>query len=161
MATGRPSIYSAKLVNKICKRIAAGESLLQICRDDDMPAHSTVHEWLLDDSKKVFSDKYARARELQAEYLFDEMIDIADNGSNDWEEREVGSGRMVRLPDHEHINRSRLRVDTRKFYISKVLPKKFGDKVDVTSGGEKVATVAPIIGMRIIDDAKEARTEGD
>lgn len=135
---GRPSTFSKAIAARICQRIASGESLRQICRDKKMPAQSTVYLWLLDEEHKSFSEQYAKARELQADYLFDEMLEIADDGQNDWMEREVGEGRTIRLPDHEHINRSRLRVDTRKFYISKVLPKKYGEKIDVMSDGEKI-----------------------
>lgn len=87
---GRPSKYSEELALEICSRIAEGESLLKICRDDHMPRRETVHVWVLEGEKHTmsdgfdqkgeeirvsFSNKYARARELQAEYLFDETKD--------------------------------------------------------------------------------------
>lgn len=137
-SVGRPTTFTQKIVEKICERLANGESLRQICKDDAMPVTSTVHLWLLDEKHKVFSEQYDKARRLQADYLFDETLEIADDGSNDWMEREYAEGRSVTVPDQDHISRSRLRVDTRKWYISKVLPKKYGDKMDVTSDGKAI-----------------------
>ncbi len=133
---GRPSIYSEELAKKICKRIAQGESLRRICFSDEMPNASTVHEWVLDD-KEGFSKKYARARQMQAEDMFDEILEISDDGSNDYMTITKGNTEY-NVEDREVTNRSRLRVDSRKWYLSKVLPKKFGEKVDVTSGGEPI-----------------------
>lgn len=133
---GQPTIYSLKLVTDLCKRIAYGESLRQICKSDEMPAMSTVMNWMLEEEKKTFHEMYERSRALQAEVLFDETLEIADDGTNDWYDREVGEGRTIRVFDHEHAQRSKLRVETRKWFISKVLPKKYGEKLDLTSGGK-------------------------
>jgi len=116
MAIGRPTKYNKKLGTEICKRIAEGESLRTICKGEGMPVISTVMLWVLDPEKKEFSEQYARARDLQAEVLFEEALDIADQG--------------------EDVNRDRLRVDTRKWYVSKVKPKKFGEKLDLTTDGK-------------------------
>ena len=136
MPAGRPSAYNKKIADEICERISQGETLLQICRDKHMPCRFTVHKWLLDSEKHYFVDNYARAKDMQADYFFEELLDIAEDGSNDWIEREVESGRKATVPDHEHINRSRLRIDTKKWYLSKVLPKKYGDKHEVVHSGE-------------------------
>lgn len=124
---GRPSKYTEKLAAQICIRLAEGESLRQICRDVDMPCKATVLNWLFDNdpAKDGFLDQYVRAREIQAENWADEILEIADDGTNDWVEREVGGKAL----DPEHISRSRLRVDSRKWLMSKLLPKKYGDKV--------------------------------
>lgn len=143
METGRPSIYSQELADKICVRLAAGESLRSICRDPDMPEARTVHYWLLDEEKKSFFQQYARARSIQAENMFDEILDIADDGSNDFMTIVKGN-ESYEMENKEVTNRSKLRVDSRKWYLSKVLPKKFGDKLDLTSDGEKLPT--PIYG---------------
>lgn len=124
---GRPTKYTKELAMEILCSIAEGESLLKICKSEHMPTRKTVHEWLLQDKYRDFSDNYARAREMQAEYLFDETLEISD-GVTDKFEGDKG--------DFAEIEAAKLRVDTRKFYISKVLPKKYGDKIDVTSGGE-------------------------
>lgn len=135
MALGRPSIYSAELGLKICQRLADGESLRAICKDDDFPTKSTVLRWILDGEHKEFSDQYAKAREIQAEVLADEIFDIADNSSNDWMERQYSEDNVQIVLNSEALARSRLRVDSRKWYLSKVLPKKFGDKSEVNHTG--------------------------
>ena len=121
---GRPTIYNEKLGIKICSRIAKGESLRSIVKDNKMPVSSTIFRWLLEEDKKKFKEQYKEARNVQAELMFEELLEIADE--ND---------------DKETSNRSRLRVDTRKWYLSKVLPKKFGDKLDLTSDNEKIQPV--------------------
>lgn len=92
---------------------------------------------------KDFREQYARARESQAEVMFDEILEIADDGSNDF--MTVKKGNLeYEMENKEVTNRSRLRVDSRKWYLSKVLPKKFGDKLDMTTNGKDLPT--PIYG---------------
>ncbi len=118
---GRPSKYSAKLAAMICERLANGETLRRICREQDMPARSSVQKWLNEISE--FSDQYAKARELQADYWADEILEIADDTSEDQSE----DGKA----NNELVNRSRLRVDSRKWLLSKMVPKKYGDKLEL------------------------------
>ena len=118
-----------------------------------MPSSSTVYRWLLDESFKAFWEQYEKARNIQAEQLFEEILDIADDGTNDFYERNVGSSTIV-APDSEHIQRSRLRVDTRKWFLSKVLPKKFGDKMDLTTKDKELPT--PLLYVLNNDLNKEA-----
>lgn len=141
MPAGRPSTYSAEMVATICRRITEGESLRAICRDDDMPAISAVCVWLTQHAE--FAEQYARAREAQADHLAEEILEISDNGTNDWMERqsEAEKGKGVNngwVLNGEHVQRSRLRVDARKWYASKVAPKKYGDKLDVEHGGNVI-----------------------
>lgn len=121
--TGRPSDYTTEKADAICERLALGESLRSICRDEAMPAMSTVFRWLTLESG--FSDQYARAREEQAEALADEIVSIAD-------ESEVSvkhEGEDVRIAlDATAVARNRLRVDSRKWVASKLKPKKYGDR---------------------------------
>jgi hypothetical protein len=123
--TGRPSEYSQEVVSIICERLADGESLRTICADDDMPAKSSVFKWLT--LHKEFADQYARAREAQADTLFDEILSIADDGTNDTYVDENGNTRT----DQEVIARSRLRVDSRKWMAGKLRPKVYGDKLEL------------------------------
>jgi Bacteriophage Sf6, terminase small subunit-like len=81
---------------------------------------------------EAFSQQYARAKQRQADRFAEELLEIADEGRNDWIERELPGGSTLRVADHEHIQRSRLRVDTRKWLMSKMLPKKYGDSVALT-----------------------------
>ena len=129
---GRPTKYNKNLGRIICARLAAGESLRTICKDEDMPVQSTVHLWRLDETKKEFSEQYAIARASQAEVLFDQTLEIADETPDEIE----GDDKS----DNARVNANRLRVDTRKWYISKVLPKIYGDKLDLTSQGERLLT---------------------
>lgn len=147
---GRPSVFTEEIANTICGRISSGESLRQICKSDELPNASTVYAWLLDSDKKTFQDNYARARAAQAENLFEELLEIADDSTNDYMKKIIGNDVEIEVLNHENINRSRLRVDTRKWYISKVLPKKFGDKLDLTTAGEKLGT--PILGAMPTED---------
>ena len=123
--TGRPSIYSDELVNTICLRIAEGESLNRICKDEKMPDKATVFRWLVSD--QVFCDKYARARELQAETQFDELIDIVDQPPelNHILDKD---GKPIEVKfDSSYVAWMKLRVDTRKWTAARMAPKKYGE----------------------------------
>ena len=117
------SSFTQKMADIICERIAKGESLRKICLDENMPAHSTILKWLRDIDG--FSSQYARAREDQAEFYLDEIIAISDESSQDKIANEDGTERT----DSEAIQRSKLKVDTRKWVMSKLAPKKYGDKI--------------------------------
>jgi hypothetical protein len=134
---GRPSKYSKELGLQICRRIAEGESVRHIVKDEKMPAASTIFRWLLDDEHKEFWEQYEKSRNIQAELMFEEILDIADENHDDWLTIEKKSG-SYEIPNKEVVMRSRLRVDTRKWFLSKVLPKKFGDKMDITSGNKPI-----------------------
>lgn len=124
---GRPSKLNDKLAQAIFLRMAQGESLLQICRDPDMPSKSTVLKWASEN--KEFSDQYAQARADLLDYWAEEIVDISEDGSNDWYDRETRNGNTIRVVDHEHVTRSKLRVDTRKWLLSKLAAKKYGERV--------------------------------
>jgi hypothetical protein len=124
---GRPTIYTAELGEEICRRLVSGMSLRAICDADDMPHRDTVATWALDITHP-FSVHYTRAREIQAELMSDEILEIADESDRDYKIVGVEGDKVV---DNEAIQRSRLRVDTRKWYLSKVLPKKYGEKTVV------------------------------
>lgn len=129
---GRPSKFTPEIADAICNRLADGETLIAICRDEDMPGESTVRGWVLED-RGGFSAKYAQARLVGYERMADELLDISDDARNDWMERR-GEDDAGWAANGEHMNRSRLRVDTRKWLLSKALPKVYGDKVQV--GGD-------------------------
>src|ERR1700742_3321372 len=128
MSTGRPSRFTEEIADAICERLADGESLRTICLSDEMPHKATVFRWLGDDRYASFRDQYARAREAQGDAYADEIIDIADDGSNDWmESREDGDATGWKI-NGEHIQRSRVRIDSRKWLAGKLKPKVYGDK---------------------------------
>lgn len=153
--TGRPTIFTPELALEICSKLAEGISLREICRAEDMPNASTVHAWVLNDVNG-FSKQYETARSIQAENLFDEILDIADDGTNDWTTRQNYDGSTSEALNAEHVQRSRLRIDARKWYLSKVLPKKYGDKVSAEVTG---ADGAPLIPAAIQIIAVKPRTD--
>lgn len=124
---GRPSIYTPELAALICERLAEGMTLREVCKADDMPHESTVRHWALTDHDGFFTH-YAKAREIGYHAMADETLDIADNAQNDWMERN-GDDDAGWQANGEHIQRSRLRIDTRKWLLSKALPKIYGDKL--------------------------------
>lgn len=124
------SEYTQEIASAICERIAEGASLRSICRDEAMPAQSTVFKWLV--QQPAFAEQYAHAREAQADALADEIIDIADDGKRDSYKDADG----VEHVDHDHIARARLRVDSRKWIASKLKPKKYGEKQDINLSGD-------------------------
>lgn len=130
---GRPSIYSEELAARLCSELASGKSLRAVCKADDMPAVTTVFLWL--QSKSDFLKQYEKAKAESADFLVEEMLDIADDGRNDWMETFDNEGNSAGWKlNGEHVQRSRLRVDVRKWAASKLKPKKYGEKVDVEHG---------------------------
>lgn len=114
---GRKPTYTDAVADAVLARLAAGETLRAICRDDGFPPESTVREWALDD-REGFAARYARAREAGAHVMADDLLEIADQDGD--------------------VQRDRLRADTRKWLLSKILPRVFGDKLDLTSKGERL-----------------------
>lgn len=125
---GRPSDYTEELAETICLRLAEGESLRSVCRDDDMPSKQAVLRWLA--RNESFRAQYVRAKEEGAEAIAEELFDIADDGSNDWMEKLDKDGEVIGYQlNGEHVQRSKLRIDTRKWYLSKIMPKKYGERI--------------------------------
>jgi hypothetical protein len=127
MDQGRPSIYTQEIASLICEGLAKGMTLREVCRGEGMPHESTVRSWALSDYEGFYT-QYAKAREIGYHAMADETIDIADNAQNDWMERNGEDDAGWQL-NGEHIQRSRLRIDTRKWLLSKALPKVYGDKL--------------------------------
>lgn len=121
---GRPSDFNQKTADLICARLADGESLRSICRSDNMPHVSTVLRWVAHPDRKEFRDQYAHAREVGLEQMADEILEIADDTRLDTTYNKHGD----EMANNEWIQRSKLRVDARKWILSKQLPKKYGDR---------------------------------
>lgn len=111
--TGRPSKYSDEMAEKICEKIANGRSLRSICAEDGMPTTSTVCKWLIEN--KEFSEQYTRARDKQADYFAEEIIEIADSAE----------------AESAAVAKAKLQIDARKWAASKIAPKKYGDKQEI------------------------------
>lgn len=95
-----------------------------------MPDRTTVHDWVIND-REGFATQYAHAREVGLDEMADEVMDISDDGKNDWMDRNDPENPGY-LANGEHQARSRLRVDTRKWYLSKLAPKRYGDKLELS-----------------------------
>jgi hypothetical protein len=133
--TGRPSKYSEELANEICELIATSSmGLNHICKKLQI-APSSVYKWLIENPN--FSEKYTRAREAQADFMAEEIIEIADDSSQDLAGIDDYGNK---IENREFVNRSKLRVDARKWAASKLAPKKYGEKLDVVSNGETISS---------------------
>ena len=126
--TGRPSSYTDELGDLVCEKISTtARGLDFICATTDrLPTAATVHNWL--NTHPAFLESYLRARERQADLIFDECLEIADNARNDV--KVVGrEGEEYQVADTEFIQRSKLRIDTRMRMAGKLAPKKYGEKL--------------------------------
>jgi hypothetical protein len=124
----RPPVhYTEEIAREILERLAGGESLRSVCRDEHLPDEASVREWVVYD-KHGFAAPYRKARDIGLDVMADELLDIADDGSNDYMARESEKGRKIIL-NKENAARSRLRLEARKWYLSKMAPKKYGEKL--------------------------------
>lgn len=129
-------LYTPEIAAEICKMLSEGKTLRRICKLPLMPSKTTFLRWVEAD-RDGLADQYARARADGWVVMAEEIVEISDDGTNDYPILENGSGDIVILnkPDTEHISRSKLRVDTRKWLLSKMLPKVYGDKVSTEITG--------------------------
>ena len=108
---GRPSDYLPEVAADICSLLADGESLRKVCERQGMPGKATVFRWLA--QHEEFRDQYAKATETRADAIFEEMFEIADEVTE----------------EAAAVSKARLRIDTRKWALARMNPKKYGDKV--------------------------------
>jgi len=130
----RPSDYTDEIATEICRRLALGESLVKICEEDGFPVQSTVYLWL--QRHKEFSEKYTRARDQQADVLAEQTVTIADE-TND-------------------PAKARLQIDARKWFASKVAPKKYGDKIAQELSGPNGQPIATSLEISFVEAAQVA-----
>ncbi len=135
MAGGRPSEYTQEIADSICEELALGKSLRTVCASDDMPAIKTVFNWFR--AYPEFLQQYARAKQESADAMGEDALYISDTP-------QVGIVRTVKADgsveerEEDMLGHRRLQVETRKWLMAKMKPKKYGDKIDVTSDGEKI-----------------------
>ncbi len=135
--TGRPpEPVPQDTADEIIEWISAGKTLREFCRQEGKPHWNTVYDWLEKDED--FAGRFARARELGEDAIAQECIEIADDASNDWMERSDKDGGTGWALNGEHIQRSKVRIETRLKLLAKFNPKRWGDRVDVTSDGKAV-----------------------
>lgn len=160
---GRPSSYTPEIAATICELLAAGKSLRAICRDAGMPDRSTVAKWATDDVEG-FSSRYARARDIGLDVLAEEVLAIADTPVEGVRREESDDGYKETREDM--LGHRRLQFDARRWYLSKLAPKKYGERTAMeltgADGGpvqisdtERAAKIAAILATA------QARKEGD
>ena len=137
MVDGRPTKYTDQLAQDICDGLIDGQSLNKLCMSDDMPCKASVYNWLSDPEHAAFLDKYTHARERQAETFMDQCVDIADDNEDDTITLVNKAGKEYEKVNHDHINRSRLRVDTRIKIAERMAPRKYAIQHLEVSGPDK------------------------
>lgn len=137
-----------EIINKVLFEIENGLSLRKAILKLDIVNRDTFNEWIKADES--ISDQYVKATDKRADVIFEEILDIADDSSNDFITTDIGDGIQVEKFNSEHVQRSRLRVDARKWVLGKMKPKVYGDKIDMTTGGEKISN--PIININMPKD---------
>jgi hypothetical protein len=148
--TGRSSLYTRELADRILAELMEGRSLLDVCRDDGMPSAGTVLRWV-DEDRDGFAARYYRARDIGYLVAAEQIDEIADDGRNDWVERRTQSGGTERVLDREHISRSRLRVETKQWKLANMLPKLYGSRMEVKATHEHSVKGALAAVMKAID----------
>lgn len=144
---GRPSDFTPELLEEICDRLAKGEPLAAICRDDHMPSDRTVRNWMSAPDVSVsvdISSAIARAREVGFDAIAAECLEIAEDGSHDYKHKKRSNGEEYEEFDSEHVQRSKLRIDTRLKLLSKWDPKRYGDKLAL-GGDEALGPLTVVI----------------
>ena len=139
MRTGRPTIYSKKLADEICKRLAEGKSLRTVCAASDMPDITVIFDWIR--KYEDFSKQYAEAKEQSADALNELLLDLGDEAIDHAYKSDPKSSSAV-------VQAVKLKADNLKWYMSKMKPKKYGDKIDMTTNGKDLPT--PIYGSNAI-----------
>jgi hypothetical protein len=127
LPTGRPSKYTPEIARDICEKLSEGIPLRQICRQEGYPAWQKIYEWMQKDPE--LSGAIARARDMGYDWMAEECIEIADNATNDWMEEQDEDGNISWRVNGEHIQRSKLRIETRLKLLAKFNPKKYSDKI--------------------------------
>lgn len=135
------------ILQGIFLKIADGSSARQAIIESEI-SNAAFFEWLLKDTSKQYAESYARACEIRAEKLTDEILQIADEANADIVGVDEKTGKPI--VNGEAINRSRLKVDARKWLAGKLAPKKYGDKIDVTSKGESIQAPS-VVNVKIVE----------
>lgn len=161
-----PHALDRSVIDTVLEKLVEGNSLRSICAEKGMPAMATFMRWLAEEGEEgdKLRERYAHAREAQAETIAEDILTIADeectmvkaskHGSSD-----DGDGETEVIFDATAVARNRLRVDARKWLLSKLVPKKYGDKVQAEHSGPGGAPIAIQSTVTFVD--APAREEGD
>jgi len=165
--------YTPELGDRICAALADGKSLRSVCRLEGMPSKSAVFSWLRE--HEAFAKNYAVAVSDRADAVFEEMFEIADDASNDFLAEKIdggteggAGGEAGAQPDpslyvykfrKEHVQRSRLRIETRKWALARMNPKKYGDKMTAELTGAEGGPITVEL-VRFSDKKKQGSDGG-
>lgn len=127
---GRPTIFTPEMGDDICQHIADGLSVRKVCEIDGMPKMTTIFRWLADGEHEVFRTQYEKSREIGLEVHADSILEIADTPLEGVETKIMADG-GVEVKKGDMLGHRRLQIDARKWVLSKLLPKKYGDKMNV------------------------------
>lgn len=155
-AHARGTYFSPELFSEICGRVAEGQSLNKICAEPDMPSRKSFFQWVSKDP--ALKSEYEFAIDMRADRYAEEIIEIADDDSDDaiFVSGDDESGESAkRVQNSEFIQRSKLRVDARKWYASKLAPKKYGDKVEQTVVGANGGPLITRIELVALDNGTD------
>ena len=143
---GKASTYSPEIAKRMCEQLSEGIPLREICRQEGYPAWRTVYDWMYKD--EALTAAIAHSRDIGYDSLAEECLAIADDASNDWMERksEDGESTVGWELNRDHVQRSKLRIETRLKLLAKFNPKKYGDKI-VHAGDD----VNPVVVKNNID----------
>ena len=138
---GRPTTFDPDQALKICEALANGDSLRKICSAPDMPNHTTVIAWVLRDEGGIY-DQYAKARQIQAWAMFDEMVEIADDDSMDTITQSDADGNIIgQTANTARLRRDEIKLQYRKWHLSHVLPKSFALNKHLNSVSNQVNVI--------------------
>lgn len=132
---GRPTKYTQELADEICENLALGNSLRSVCQGDNIPSVKTVFNWMR--TYPEFLQQYARAKEESADAMAEELLYIADNQEIGTTTTTKGDG-SVETKEEDMLGHRRLKIESRKWLMAKMKPKRYGDKLDVTTAGETI-----------------------
>lgn len=137
MPAGRPSEYTKEIGEEFCSRLSKGKSMRTVCKDDDMPSAATIFKWMRDNPE--FLKQYEQAKVNSADAHLETIEELGDLAIEEAKTVDPKSSNAV-------VSAYKLKADNLKWYMSKLKPKKYGEKLDVTSDGKPLPT--PIYGAK-------------
>lgn len=130
---GRGTAYNRQVCDEICRRVIDGQTVKEIGASPDMPCANTIWNWIA--RHPEFCEMWLIAKRAQMLREAESILEIADDGRNDWMQRRVDDGTFEPIVDKENIQRSRVRIDARKWLLAKMMPSIFGERVAVEHSG--------------------------
>lgn len=149
-------VQREQLFKKVIRELQSGRSLRQILSDEGMPSRTALYDWLDKDEK--YQERFARASQLGDEVLFEETLEIARTPMNGVTVEDGPKGQTVKTGDM--LGHRKLLIETIDKVLARRNPRKYGNKIDVTSAGEALAVPA-IIGMTIKNEITPEADEPD